>query len=137
MKIKFECKEAVKIVVWREKMEEQQLIPLAEPQPDNRLVEKGLNRKQRRAEAARKRAIRGKTLPDRVSVNRSSPYYYRYCNYIGVRFDGQEQSKVVECCVSEGWVQCYVETEEGIQIERDQYVLGPRWYGKVELYWRD
>jgi hypothetical protein len=46
------------------------------------------------------------SLPDRLSVNPSSPYFNRVVmeREIGVRFNGVEKTNVEEYCISEGWI---------------------------------
>jgi hypothetical protein len=45
-------------------------------------------------------------LPDRLSVNPSSPFYDEDIlkSEIGIRFNGKEKTNVEEYCVSEGWI---------------------------------
>jgi hypothetical protein len=45
-------------------------------------------------------------LPDRLSVDPSSPYYNADLleRGIGIRFKGTERTNVEEYCVSEGWI---------------------------------
>ena len=45
-------------------------------------------------------------LPDRLSVDPSSPYYNAdvLARDVGIRFKGVEKTNVEEYCVSEGWV---------------------------------
>jgi hypothetical protein len=45
-------------------------------------------------------------LPDRLSVNPTSPYFNRVVmeREIGVRFNGVEKTNVEEYCISEGWI---------------------------------
>lgn len=45
-------------------------------------------------------------LPDRLSVNPSSPFYNAEVlqNNVGIRFKGTERFDVEEYCISEGWV---------------------------------
>lgn len=46
------------------------------------------------------------TLPDRLSVDPSSPHYDEavLARGIGIRFKGVEKRNVEEYCVSEGWI---------------------------------
>jgi hypothetical protein len=46
------------------------------------------------------------TLPDRLSVNPSSPHFNELVmrHEIGIRFNGVEKTNVEEYCVSEGWI---------------------------------
>ena len=45
-------------------------------------------------------------LPDRLSVNPSSPHYVAeiFEHNIGIRVNGKERKDVDEYCISEGWV---------------------------------
>jgi hypothetical protein len=45
-------------------------------------------------------------LPDRLSVDQSSPYYNQELLVlgVGVRINGVEKTNVEEYCISEGWV---------------------------------
>lgn len=45
-------------------------------------------------------------LPDRLSVNPSSPFFNELVmrHEIGVRFNGVEKTNVEEYCISEGWI---------------------------------
>ena len=46
------------------------------------------------------------TLPDRLSVNPTSPHYDEalLARDVGIRFNGVEKTNVEEYCVSEGWI---------------------------------
>jgi hypothetical protein len=46
------------------------------------------------------------TLPDRLSVDPSSPHYNAdvLARNVGIRFNGAEKNNVEEYCVSEGWI---------------------------------
>ena len=50
------------------------------------------------------------TLPDRLSVDPTSPYYNEAIlgRGVGIRFKGVEKTNVEEYCVSEGWVRLSV-----------------------------
>ena len=50
------------------------------------------------------------TLPDRLSVNPTSPYYNADLleRGIGIIFKGVEKTNVEEYCVSEGWIRVSV-----------------------------
>lgn len=76
---------------------------------------------------------------DRGSANIDSPHYLGMdvCRRLGVLFNGIPQSGVVEFCVSEGWVQKYKKDWRGKPVMNgDQWVLGPKYKGKIELYWK-
>lgn len=46
------------------------------------------------------------TLPDRLSVDPSSPYYQEepFEFDVGIRLNGKERNNVNEYCISEGWI---------------------------------
>lgn len=46
------------------------------------------------------------TLPDRLSVNPTSPFYDEalLTRGVGIRFNGAVKTNVEEYCVSEGWI---------------------------------
>lgn len=46
------------------------------------------------------------TLPDRLSVDQSSPFYNGdlLLRGVGVKINGAEKTNVEEYCISEGWV---------------------------------
>jgi hypothetical protein len=46
------------------------------------------------------------TLPDRLSVDPTSPHYDAdvLARNVGIRFNGAEKNNVEEYCVSEGWI---------------------------------
>lgn len=59
---------------------------------------------ERIADAAN-RQISANTIPDRVCVDKTSPYFWPRCTDLGVVFNGAErQDDVQEFCVSEGWI---------------------------------
>ena len=45
-------------------------------------------------------------LPDRLSIDPSSPFHNRdvFQHDVGIRFDGKEKTNVEEYCISEGWI---------------------------------
>lgn len=56
--------------------------------------------------------IYGKVAPDRLSVEPSSPYFNAASlKRIGVKFNGVVQNRLVEYCVSEGWVRRHVSSK--------------------------
>lgn len=75
------------------------------------------------------------TLPDRLSVNPSSPYYDAALleRGVGVRFKGADKTNVEEYCVSEGWVRLTV----GKSVDRHGNPLTVKLQGPVEPYIRD
>lgn len=72
------------------------------------------------------------TLPDRLSVDPSSPHYdgELLARGIGVRFKGEEKTNVEEYCVSEGWVRLAL----GNRVDRKGKALTVKLQGPVEPY---
>ncbi|WP_406858257.1 MULTISPECIES: DUF3297 family protein [unclassified Alsobacter] len=72
------------------------------------------------------------TLPDRLSVNPSSPYYDEavLSRGVGIRFKGVEKTNVEEYCVSEGWVRLSV----GASKDRFGNPMTVKLKGPVEPY---
>lgn len=74
------------------------------------------------------------TLPDRLSVDPSSPFYDGdlLTRGVGIRFRGEEKTNVEEYCVSEGWVRLSV----GAKVDRRGKPLTIKLNGPVEPYLR-
>ena len=74
------------------------------------------------------------TLPDRLSVNLSSPYYDAAVleRGVGVRFKGVDKTNVEEYCVSEGWVRLTAGTAK----DRRGDPMTIKLQGLVEPYFR-
>lgn len=74
------------------------------------------------------------TLPDRLSVDPSSPFYDGDLlqRGVGIRFRGEEKTNVEEYCVSEGWVRLSV----GAKVDRRGKPLTIKLTGPVEPYLR-
>ena len=74
------------------------------------------------------------TLPDRLSVNPSSPYYDEaiLARGVGIRFKGVDKTNVDEYCVSEGWVRLSV----GTTVDRKGNPITIKLQGLVEPYFR-
>ena len=74
------------------------------------------------------------TPPDRLCVNRRSPFYDGALldRGIGVRFNGVERHNVEEYCVSEGWVRLAV----GNRVDRRGKQLTIKLQGPVEPYFK-
>ena len=72
------------------------------------------------------------TLPDRLSVNPKSPFYDEavLSRGVGIRFKGEEKTKVDEYCVSEGWVRLTI----GKQVDRKGNPLTVKLSGEVIPY---
>lgn len=75
------------------------------------------------------------TLPDRLSVDPTSPFYDAdvLARGVGVRFKGQEKTNVDEYCVSEGWVRVVA----GNAKDRRGQPLTLKLQGPVEPYFKD
>jgi hypothetical protein len=75
------------------------------------------------------------TMPDRLSVDPSSPFYNGdlLARGVGIRFKGEEKTNVEEYCVSEGWVRLAL----GAKVDRHGKALTIKLSGPVEPYLRD
>ena len=75
------------------------------------------------------------TLPDRLSVDPSSPFYDAdlLTRGVGIRFKGEDKTNVEEYCVSEGWVRLSI----GNKVDRRGKSLTIKLTGPVEPYLRD
>ncbi|ACF02643.1 MULTISPECIES: DUF3297 family protein [Rhodopseudomonas] len=73
-------------------------------------------------------------LPDRLSIEPSSPYYNADLLEldVGVRFKGQDKTNVIEYCVSEGWIRVAAGTAK----DRFGNQLAIKVHGPVEPYIR-
>lgn len=73
-------------------------------------------------------------LPDRLSIEPSSPYYNEdiLSLDVGIRFKGQEKTNVIEYCVSEGWIRVAAGTAK----DRHGNQLAIKVHGSVEPYVR-
>lgn len=73
-------------------------------------------------------------LPDRLSIEPSSPYYNADLLEldVGVRFKGQDKTNVIEYCVSEGWIRVAAGTAK----DRFGNQLAIKVHGLVEPYIR-
>jgi len=75
------------------------------------------------------------TMPDRLAVDPSSPYYdgELLARGVGIRCKGEEKTNVEEYCVSEGWVRLAL----GAKVDRHGKALTIKLSGPVEPYLRD
>ncbi|MDX6807256.1 DUF3297 family protein [Terrihabitans rhizophilus] len=75
------------------------------------------------------------TLPDRLSVDPSSPFYDEALMQrgVGIRFNGAEKTNVEEYCVSEGWIR----VAAGKAKDRHGNAMTMKLKGQVEPYLRD
>ena len=73
-------------------------------------------------------------LPDRLSVDPSSPHYVAavFEHDIGIRFNDKERSDVEEYCISEGWIK----VPAGKTLDRKGKPLLIKLKGKVEAFYR-
>lgn len=87
--------------------------------------------------AARVNAQAINEIPDRVCVDKASPFYWPRCADLGVIFDGEERKgDVQEFCVSEGWILVRKRSPEGlfmIDNETGTWAM-EQLHGKVEPY---
>ena len=75
------------------------------------------------------------TVPDRLSVNPTSPYFNEAMleRGVGIRFKGVEKTNVEEYCISEGWVRVAV----GKTVDRNGNPLTMKLQGPVEAWIKD
>ncbi len=75
------------------------------------------------------------TLPDRLCVDPSSPWYDEkiLARNVGIRLNGIERTNVEEYCVSEGWIRSAV----GKTLDRRGKPLTIMLRGKVEPFFKD
>ncbi|MEM7491847.1 MAG: DUF3297 family protein [Pseudomonadota bacterium] len=71
-------------------------------------------------------------MPDRLSLNPQSPYYNGALldRGVGIKFNGEEKTNVVEYCISEGWIK----VAAGKAVDRKGNPLTLTLKGKVEPY---
>jgi len=74
-------------------------------------------------------------LPDRLSVDQSSPYYNAdlLVRGVGVRINGTEKTNVEEYCISEGWIR----VPAGKARDRHGQPLTLKIKGDVEVWIKD
>jgi len=72
------------------------------------------------------------SLPDRLSLDPRSPYYDEALlgRGVGIKFNGQEKTSVVEYCISEGWIR----VAAGRSLDRHGQPMTIKLQGKVEPY---
>lgn len=73
-------------------------------------------------------------LPNRLSIDRSSPHHTSCGAYVGVKIDGVEVPNCIEFCVSEGWVR--LGNPANARVTQDEITKAPKQYGKVEVWWK-
>jgi hypothetical protein len=74
-------------------------------------------------------------LPDRLSIDPTSPYFNESLvrHGVGIRFNGVEKTNVEEYCVSEGWIR----VNAGKSRDRKGRLLTIKLRGTVEAYLKD
>lgn len=75
------------------------------------------------------------TLPDRLCVDPSSPWYDEkiLARNVGIRLNGIERTNVEEYCISEGWVR----VQAGKTVDRRGKPLTLKLNGPVEAWFQD
>ena len=74
-------------------------------------------------------------MPDRLSVNPTSPFYDEQLllRGVGIRFNGEVKTNVEEYCISEGWVK----VAAGKAVDRKGNPLTLKLKGNVEAWMED
>ena len=77
----------------------------------------------------------GDTPPDRLSLDPRSEYYDETLldRGVGIKFNGQEKTSVIEYSISEGWIRVIA----GRSRDRHGQPMTIRLKGKVEPYFED
>ena len=72
------------------------------------------------------------TPPDRLSLDPRSPYFDEALlgRGVGIKFNGQEKTNVIEYCISEGWIR----VSAGRSRDRFGQPMTLKLQGKVEPY---
>ena len=75
-------------------------------------------------------------LPDRLSIDPSSPYFNESLiqRGVGIRFNGVEKTNVEEYCVSEGWIRVNAGSKSR---DRRGRPLTMKVHGTVEAFVKD
>ena len=75
------------------------------------------------------------TLPDRLSLDPRSPHFDDavLSRGVGIKFNGQEKTNVIEYCISEGWIK----VAAGKSRDRFGQPMTLKLNGKVEPYFED
>ena len=75
------------------------------------------------------------TPPDRLSLDPRSPHFDEalLSRGVGIKFNGQEKTNVIEYCISEGWIR----VAAGRSRDRYGQPMTIRLNGKVEPYFED
>lgn len=72
-------------------------------------------------------------IPDRISSERSSPFFNETAYRVECRLDGVVQSTAIEACVSEGWIRRLRVDNEGRIVGRSGQHVIETVKGNVEL----
>jgi uncharacterized protein DUF3297 len=77
----------------------------------------------------------GGTPPDRLSLDPRSDYFDEALlnRGVGIKFNGQEKTNVIEYCISEGWIR----VAAGRSRDRYGQPMTIKLQGKVEPYFED
>jgi hypothetical protein len=75
------------------------------------------------------------TPPDRLSLDPRSDYFDEALlnRGVGIKFNGQEKTNVIEYCISEGWIR----VSAGRSRDRYGQPMTIKLQGKVEPYFQD
>ena len=73
-------------------------------------------------------------VPDRISVERGSPFFTSCGAYLKVLFDGEEVPNCIEFCISGGWAR--FGNSAGNRVTLQEARTAPRRYGVVDVFWR-
>lgn len=75
------------------------------------------------------------TIPDRLSIDPSSPHYdaEALARGVGIVFKGQTKTNVEEYCISEGWIR----VQAGKSKDRHGNPLTIKLKGPVDAYFED
>ena len=75
------------------------------------------------------------TPPDRLSLDPRSPHYDEalLSRGVGIKFNGQEKTSVIEYCISEGWIR----VAAGRSRDRYGQPMTLKLQGRVEPYFED
>ncbi|MFZ6692733.1 DUF3297 family protein [Undibacterium sp. SXout20W] len=73
-------------------------------------------------------------IPDRLSIDPSSPYFNRdvFQHDVGIKFNDKERLDVDEYCLSEGWIK----VSAGKTLDRKGKPMLIKLKGKVEAFYR-
>lgn len=74
-------------------------------------------------------------LPDRLCIERDSPFFTNLGSHVGVRIDGQEVQNAVEYSVKEGWIREATPGADG-KVNAEAARKATKRFGVVSVYWR-